>query len=50
MGNQPPPKQNYNPLQEKQKIEIACMKVKYHLELQRDRRLSQANNKEKQLI
>ncbi|KAL4450251.1 hypothetical protein ABPG74_008957 [Tetrahymena malaccensis] len=49
MGNQPPPKQ-YNPRMEKQKLEIACMKVKGHLELQRDRRMGQANAKEQQLI
>lgn len=35
---------------EKQKLEIACMKVKGHLEIQRDRKLAQANGKEQQLI
>ena len=48
MGNEPP-KKNYNPQLEKQKFEIACIKVKAHLELQRDRRKNEVINKEKLL-
>lgn len=48
MGNEAP-KKNYDPKMEKMKFEIACIKVKAHLEIQRDRRVGEVSAKEKQL-
>lgn len=48
MGNSQPNKK-YDKSLEKQKFEIACIKVKAHLELQRDRRQNEINGKEKAL-
>ena len=47
MGNSPPV---FDPAAEKQKLEINCYKIKGYLELNRERKLNDAKNKEKLLI
>jgi len=49
MGNEPPKKQ-YNPKQEKLRLEIVCIKVKSYLELNRDRKIAEVNQKEQTLF
>jgi len=43
-------RENHKQEMEKMKFEIACIKVKAHLELKRDRRIGEVNMKEKQLL
>jgi hypothetical protein len=46
MGNEPP-KKKVDKISEKQRFELACMRVKAHVEIQRDRRQNEALQKEK---
>ena len=48
MGNDPPKK--VDPLADKRKFEIACLKTKAYLEVYRDKRQNSANAKEKHLL
>ena len=48
MGNEPPKKAD--PLADKRKFEIACLKTKAYLEVYRDKRQNSGNSKEKHLL
>lgn len=49
MGNEPPKKKS-DPIADKRKFEIACLKTKAYLEVYRDKRLNSGNSKEKHLL